>query len=412
MTHPPAERHAARPASRRDRSRAAAGRRAGAAAPQPATPLGAPGAARRCWPAPRVLYLWDLGASGWANAFYSAAVQAGTKSWKAFFFGSLDAVELHHRRQAAGVAVGDGAVGADLRLNSLEHPRAAGARWASPRSACSTPRCALVRRRRRAARRRGPRADAGRRADVPVQQPGRAARAAADGAPPTRPCGRSRRPARGGCRWPASLVGFAFLTKMLQAFLVAARRSRSSTWSPRPTPLRRRLVQLLAAGAAMVVGRRLVGGARRAVAGAARARTSAARRHNSILELTFGYNGLGRLTGSETGSVGGGGTAAAAASAARPGWTRLFSAEIGGQISWLLPAALVALVALAVADRPRAAHRPRRAPRCCSGAAGCSSPALVFSYAERHHPPVLHGRAGAGDRGARRHRRHAAVAAP
>ena len=38
-----------------------------------------------------VLYLWDLGASGWANAFYSAAVQAGSQSWKAFFFGSSDA---------------------------------------------------------------------------------------------------------------------------------------------------------------------------------------------------------------------------------------------------------------------------------------------------------------------------------
>ncbi|MDQ1682875.1 MAG: hypothetical protein QOH99_1416, partial [Frankiaceae bacterium] len=37
------------------------------------------------------LYLWDLGASGWANAFYSAAVQAGATSWKAFFFGSFDA---------------------------------------------------------------------------------------------------------------------------------------------------------------------------------------------------------------------------------------------------------------------------------------------------------------------------------
>src|SRR5215468_5440171 len=38
-----------------------------------------------------VLYLWGLGASGWANAFYSAAVQAGAHSWKAFFFGSSDA---------------------------------------------------------------------------------------------------------------------------------------------------------------------------------------------------------------------------------------------------------------------------------------------------------------------------------
>ena len=39
----------------------------------------------------RVLYLWGLGASGWANSFYSAAVQAGSQSWKAFFFGSSDA---------------------------------------------------------------------------------------------------------------------------------------------------------------------------------------------------------------------------------------------------------------------------------------------------------------------------------
>src|SRR5256886_1970000 len=38
-----------------------------------------------------VLYLWNLAASGWANAYYAAAVLAGTKSWAAFFFGSLDA---------------------------------------------------------------------------------------------------------------------------------------------------------------------------------------------------------------------------------------------------------------------------------------------------------------------------------
>ena len=37
-----------------------------------------------------VLYIWDLGASGWANSFYGAAVQAGSKSWKAFLFGSFD----------------------------------------------------------------------------------------------------------------------------------------------------------------------------------------------------------------------------------------------------------------------------------------------------------------------------------
>ena len=28
-----------------------------------------------------LLYLWGLGASGWANSFYAAAVQAGSESW-------------------------------------------------------------------------------------------------------------------------------------------------------------------------------------------------------------------------------------------------------------------------------------------------------------------------------------------
>ncbi len=37
-----------------------------------------------------LLYLVDLGASGWANAYYAGAVQAATKSWKAFLFGSFD----------------------------------------------------------------------------------------------------------------------------------------------------------------------------------------------------------------------------------------------------------------------------------------------------------------------------------
>jgi len=37
------------------------------------------------------LYTIGLSRNGWANDFYAAAVQAGTRSWKAFFFGSLDA---------------------------------------------------------------------------------------------------------------------------------------------------------------------------------------------------------------------------------------------------------------------------------------------------------------------------------
>src|SRR3954447_23492029 len=65
-----------------------------AASPRHAPP---PEPRARRWPvlvllaATAVLYLWDLGASGWANSFYAAAAQAGSQSWKAWLFGSLDA---------------------------------------------------------------------------------------------------------------------------------------------------------------------------------------------------------------------------------------------------------------------------------------------------------------------------------
>ncbi|MGZ6780700.1 MAG: hypothetical protein ACXVGO_17110, partial [Mycobacterium sp.] len=38
-----------------------------------------------------VLYLWNLSATGYGNLFYAAAAQAGSHSWSAWFFGSLDA---------------------------------------------------------------------------------------------------------------------------------------------------------------------------------------------------------------------------------------------------------------------------------------------------------------------------------
>ena len=108
-----------------------------------------------------------------------------------------------------------------------------------------------------------------------------------------------------------------------------------------PTPVRRRLLQLLGALGALVLSagwwvavvalwpassRPYIGGSQT----------------NSILELTLGYNGFGRLTGNETGSVGGGG--AAGPSWGATGLGRMFGTDIGGQIAWLLPAALVLLV--------------------------------------------------------------------
>jgi 4-amino-4-deoxy-L-arabinose transferase-like glycosyltransferase len=35
-------------------------------------------------------FLWNLGASGWANAYYSAADMAGARDWTAMLFGSFD----------------------------------------------------------------------------------------------------------------------------------------------------------------------------------------------------------------------------------------------------------------------------------------------------------------------------------
>ena len=116
-------RHAAgsrpRPAGRRFRR--LAGR------PGHRSPLGPPGHVRAAG-ATAVLYLWNLTRNGWANDFYAAAVHAGTKSWKAFFFGSFDSAQLHHRGQAPRLAVGHGDIGADLRLQLVVHAGAAGAR--------------------------------------------------------------------------------------------------------------------------------------------------------------------------------------------------------------------------------------------------------------------------------------------
>jgi 4-amino-4-deoxy-L-arabinose transferase-like glycosyltransferase len=138
-----------------------------------------------------------------------------------------------------------------------------------------------------------------------------------------------------------TFVGFGFLTKMLQAFLVLPGFALVYLLAA-PTSVRRRVGQLVLAGVALVVSagwwvaavelwpkssRPYIGGSQ----------------NNSMLNLIFGYNGFGRLTGDEAGSVGGGGQGAGRWGPT--GWTRMFNPEFGGQVSWLLPAALILLVA-------------------------------------------------------------------
>src|SRR5699024_10578437 len=89
---------------------------------------------------------------------------------------------------------------------------------------------------------------------------------------------------------------------------------------------------------------------------------------NSFLELTFGYNGFGRLTGNETGSVGGGGQGG--------GWgetgiTRLFTGSFGQQVSWFLPTALFLLLTTVVLLLLPEAARRRGRPEAPAGSASC-----------------------------------------
>jgi len=134
-----------------------------------------------------------------------------------------------------------------------------------------------------------------------------------------------------------TLVGFGFITKMMQAFLILPAMGIVYLIAA-PTTFWRRVWQVIVLGLTTVVA-----------AGwwvAAVALTPAADRpyvggsqNNSILNLIFGYNGFGRLTGNEAGHVGG--TGQTGSMWGPTGFTRLFNASFGNMMSWLLPGALL-----------------------------------------------------------------------
>ncbi len=287
-----------------------------------------------------LLYLWGLGASGWANSFYSAAVQAGSESWKAFFFGASDAagsitvdktplalwpmalsvrvfglsswsilvpqalmgvgtVALLHRlvRRTTGSAAAGLVAGAVMALTPV----------AVLMFRFNNPDALLVL--------------------LLVGSAGATLRAIEE----TRDESTGR-----PVRWAAlggALVGLAFLAKMLQAFLVLPALAlvyllfARSSWGKRLGHLVVAFGSMLLTGGWWIAVVELWPASSRPYIGGSQT--------DSVLELALGYNGLGRLNGDEAGSVGGGG-----------GWGstglfRLFGSEVGGQVAWLLPAALV-----------------------------------------------------------------------
>ncbi|NED50815.1 glycosyltransferase family 39 protein, partial [Micromonospora aurantiaca] len=294
-----------------------------------------------------LLYLWGLGASGWANAFYSAAVQAGSQSWTAFFYGSSDAANsitvdktpASLWLMALSVRV-FGLSGwsillpqALLGVASVGVLYATVRRWYGPAAGllagavlALTPVATLM------FRFNNPDA-------LLVFLLVAAAYATV------------RAVETASTRWIALtgvLVGFGFLTKMLQAFLVIPVFAGVYLLAA-PTGLGRRIRQLLLAGLAVVVSAGWWVAIVELVPASARPYIGGSQ-NNSILELTLGYNGLGRITGDEVGSVGGGGGGRPGGGGGGPfsgrtGLLRMFDTEVGGQISWLLPAALILLVA-------------------------------------------------------------------
>ncbi|MGZ0148525.1 ArnT family glycosyltransferase [Kribbella sp. WER1] len=327
---------------------------------EPQTPIQPPGRLRRLVRAPSgqsayvrpaalamligtaFLYLWNLTASGYGNSFYAAAVQAGTQSWKAWLFGSLDAgnaITVDKPPGALWVAtafarvfgfnsftvlapqafMGIAAVG----LLYLTVRRVAGpvAGLVAGSALALTPVAVLM------FRFNNPDA-------LLVLLLVAAAYCVV------------RSLERASVRWlmlAGVAIGFAFLTKMGQAFLVLPAFGLVYLIAA-PTSLGKRVVHLVGAAGAVVVSagwyvalvelwpassRPYIGGST----------------NNSLLELALGYNGLGRLLGG-SGNGGGGGGAGGGGNTGfggSTGITRMFGDAFGTEISWLLPAALIAL---------------------------------------------------------------------
>ncbi len=294
-----------------------------------------------------VAYIWGLGASGWANSFYAAAVQAGSVSWKAFFFGSSDA--------ANAITVDKPPM--SLWLMSLSVRIFGLSSWAMlvPQALLGVGSVALL----WATVRRYFGAAAGLLAGLILALTPVAALMFRFNNPDAMLVllmiaavwAMMRAVEDGRTRWLVLVgvfCGFGFLTKQLQVMLVVPPLALTYLIAG-PPKLGKRVLQLFAALGGLIVSagwwlaivelwpadsRPWIGGSQ----------------NNSILELTLGYNGLGRLSGNETGSVGGGGAAPGGAGGGGGMWgttgiTRLFESAQGGQIAWLIPAALILLVA-------------------------------------------------------------------
>ncbi|MFI7112488.1 glycosyltransferase family 39 protein [Nonomuraea sp. NPDC050227] len=285
-----------------------------------------------------VLYAWNLWSAGYANSYYSAAVKSDTGSWKAFFFGALDAESFITVDKPPMALWAMGLLARVLGFGtwSLMLPQvlagvaAVAVLHATVRRAAGFPAALIA---------------AGVLALTPIT-----VAINRDNNPDTLlvlwlvlaawSCQRAIESGR--LRWllaSAAFVGCGFNTKMLQAFVVVPALALAYLVAARPGVLRR-VGHLLAAGAVLVVSSSwwmvvvdlTPSGSRPFIGGST---------DGTVRDLVIGFNGLGRIFGLETpgGGRGGGGFGGA------PGAGRMFNDMVGGQISWLLPFAMLALIA-------------------------------------------------------------------
>ncbi len=283
-----------------------------------------------------LLCLWNLTINGYSNEYYAAAARAGSESWKAWFFGSLDPGSfitvdkppLSLWLMGISARVLGFSSFAILLPQALCAIGAVGALFATVRRVMG-PQAGLI---AAAALAITPVTVAIARVNNPdallvlllVVSGYLLVRALESG--------RTKHLVLCGV-----VVGLAFMTKMLQGWMVVPALAAAYLLAG-PPALLTRVKQLALAGVAMLVASAawpvavsLWPGSTPYIGGS---------EDGSVWNLILGYNGFGRLTGAEGGVGGGGGSFGGV-----PGLLRMFNEQVGGQIAWLLPLAGVGLVA-------------------------------------------------------------------
>lgn len=298
-----------------------------------------------------IIMFVNLTASGYANEFYSAAAQAGSKDWWAFLWGSLDSgnaitvdkppasiwlMALSVRifgLSSFAILLPEALCGMASVWVLYATIRRQWGNWAgiiAGLTLATTPVAALM------FRFNNPDALL-----VLLMTSATAAVMRSLEYPATRAGNRKR------TLWMALAgvcIGFGFLTKQMQVFLVVPGFALAFLVAS-PTKFLRRIVDGLVAVLALVVSAGwwvaltviVPSGSRPYIGGS---------QTDSFLELTFSYNGLGRITGNEDGAVvpGGSGGGNGGGMWGQTGISRLFDGEYGGQIAWLAPMAFAGIV--------------------------------------------------------------------